>query len=139
MWTQLRRWLTRRQAIPLGLRGEFAAAKFLRRRGYRVVSHGQRIRGGELDIIAVDGQTIVFVEVKTRRQADDAHPANAVDDEKQRRITDLALRFLKRHDLLEHPSRFDVIAITWPTDVRRPLIEHFPNAFEAVGKGQMYS
>lgn len=139
MWPQLRRWLKRSQVIPLGLRGERAAARFLRRRGYQIISLGQRLPSGELDIVAVDGQTVVFVEVKTRCRVDNGHPADAVDGEKQRRITDLALRFLQRHELLECSSRFDVVAVTWPVDARRPLIEHFPDAFEAVGKGQMYS
>ena len=47
--------------------------------------------------------------------------------------------FLKRHGLLEHPARFDVIAVTWPPARRRPTIEHFQNAFEAVGKWEFYS
>jgi putative endonuclease len=49
------------------------------------------------------------------------------------------LTFLKRHDLLECQSRFDIVAITWPKTSRRPAIEHFKNAFEAVGQGQMFS
>jgi len=124
---------------PLGQRGEAAAARFLKRRGYKILARGSRLRPGELDLVALDGRTIVFVEVKTRQSAVAGHPAEAVDAAKQRRLTRLAVTFLKRHGLLDYPARFDVIAITWPADQRRPTIEHFPNAFEAVGKWEYYS
>ena len=55
-----------------------------------------------------------------------------------RRIADLALTYLKRHNLLEYPARFDVVAVTWADDRREPVIEHFPNAFEAVGQWQLF-
>ena len=83
--------------------------------------------------MALDGRTIVFVEVKTRESAEAGHPSEAVDHVKQRKLTQMALVFLKRHRLLEYPARFNVIAITWPPDKRRPTIEHVPNAFEAAG------
>jgi putative endonuclease len=130
---------------PLGQRGEDAAAKYLRRLGYKIVARSARTNprrrnSGEIDIVAVDGEQIVIVEVKTRSSHDKGHPAEAVDAEKQRRITNAALTFLKRHDLLnDYSSRFDVVAVTWPHNVRRPVIEHYKNAFEAVGKGQMFS
>jgi putative endonuclease len=132
-------WIAWNQPLTLGQRGEAAAAKFLRRLGYKIVARGQRDRIGELDLVAVDGTTVVFVEVKTRVSHDAGLPVEAVDAEKQRRLTRLALTFLKRHDLLECRARFDIVAITWPKDVRRPTIEHFKNAFEAVGHGQMFS
>jgi putative endonuclease len=122
----------------LGQRGEAAAARFLRRLGYVIVARGSHIRRGEIDLIAVDGRTVVFVEVKTRISHDAGHPAEAVDREKQRRLTRLAIVYLKRHHLLDNPARFDVIAITWPAGRRRPIIEHFKNAFEPVGEGQMF-
>jgi len=123
----------------LGSRGERAAAKYLRRKGYKIVAHGNRLRSGELDLVAVDGRTVVFVEVKTRRSDQYGNPAEAVDLRKQRRLTRLAVTYLKRHGLLEYPARFDVVAITWPEDRRRPAIEHFENAFDAVGAGEFYS
>jgi len=120
---------------PLGQRGERAAARFLKRRGYKIIARGDRPPGGELDLIAVDrDRTLVFVEVKTRESAEAGHPSEAVDPAKQRRLTRLAVAFMKRHGLLQHPARFDVIAVTWPPSQRRPLIEHFPNAFEASGE-----
>jgi putative endonuclease len=134
------RWL--RRLLPrktLGQRGEAAAARFLKRRGYKIVARSDRLEPGELDLVAVDGRTIVFVEVKTRQTADLGHPAEAVDAAKQRRLTRLAVTYLKRHRLLDYPARFDVVAVTWPDGQRRPLIEHFPNAFDAVGEGEFYS
>ena len=107
----------------------------MKRRGYKIVARGERARLGEIDLVAVDGRTIVFVEVKTRVSAEAGHPAEAVDPAKQRRLSRLATAFLKRHRLLGCPARFDVIAVTWPPNRRRPKIEHFVNAFEAVGEG----
>ncbi|MGD9722204.1 MAG: YraN family protein [Pirellulales bacterium] len=123
----------------LAQRGERAAARYLRRRGYKIVGRHERDTYGELDLIAVDGRTVVFVEVKTRRSHDAGHPAEAVGPDKQRRMTRMALAYLKRHELLECKARFDVLALTWPKHARRPKIEHIRNAFEAVGKGQMFS
>jgi putative endonuclease len=121
----------------LGDRGERTAAAFLRRAGMRVIVRNYRTPGGEIDIVARDGETLVFVEVKTRRAGT---PAEAVDLEKQRRMTRAALYFLKRHGLLEAgvSSRFDVVAIVWPEGSRTPSVEHLPNAFESVGRGQMF-
>jgi putative endonuclease len=124
---------------PLGQRGEAAAARHLRRHGYQILARGDRLWPGELDLVALDGQTIVFVEVKTRQSQQAGHPSESVDAAKQRRLTRLAVTFLKRHGLLEHPARFDVVAVTWPEGHRRPSIEHIENAFEAVGQWEFYS
>ena len=117
----------------LGDRGERAAARFLRRQGLRVLARGFRARSGEIDLIARDGDILVFVEVKARRQG---VPAEAVTEEKQRRITLAALQFLRKHGLLEQRCRFDVVAIVWPDDRREPQIEHIRNALKAVGRGR---
>lgn len=129
------RWFPPR---TLGQQGEAVAARYLRKLGYKIVARGQRADLGELDLVAVDKRTVVFVEVKTRRSHDTGHPADAVDREKQRRLTRLALQFLKRHQLLECSARFDVVAVTWPEMTAQPKIEHFRNAFEADGVGQMF-
>lgn len=123
----------------LDRRGERAAERHVRRLGYKIVARRERGRLGELDLVAVDGRTIVFIEVKTRRSHDAGRPDEAVDTDKQQRLTRLALAYLKRHDLLEHPSRFDVIGVTWPDGASKPTIDHYQNAFEAVGRGQMFS
>ena len=117
----------------LGQRGEAAAARYLRRRRYKILARGDRFGPGELDIVALDDRTIVFVEVKTRKSDIQGHPSEAVDYFKQRKLTRLAETFLKRYGLQELPARFDVIAITWPANNRHPKIEHIKNAFEAVG------
>ena len=119
----------------LGDRGEREAARMLRRAGLKILTRNYRTGQGEVDLIARDGATLVFVEVKSRKQG---APAEAVTPEKQRRLTLAALHFLKRHGLLEQPCRFDVVAIVWPEGRRPASIEHFSNAFEAVGRGQMF-
>jgi putative endonuclease len=141
---QLARYIARARALwrryhSLGQRGERAAERYLKRRGYKIVARRERGRFGELDLVAVEQRTVVFIEVKTRTSHEAGHPAEAVGPEKQKRLTRLALAYLKRHDLLEYPARFDVLAITWPQGTRDPVIEHFQNAFEAVGRGQMFS
>jgi putative endonuclease len=123
----------------LGRRGEAVATRYLRQLGYVIVARGHRDSIGEIDLVAVDGRTVVFVEVKTRASHETGHPADAVDEAKQRRLTRLALSYLKRHDLLECAARFDVIAITWPAGSGQPTIEHIQNAFEAAGFDGMFS
>jgi putative endonuclease len=134
-----RDWLRKRRPKSFGEEGEAAAAKHLRRLGYKIVARRERGRLGEIDIVAVDRQTVVFVEVKTRRSHDAGHPTESITADKQRRLTRSALAFLKRFDLLENPARFDVVAVTWAEHERRPVIEHYQNAFEATGEGQLFS
>jgi putative endonuclease len=123
----------------LGARGERAAAGYLKRLGYKILARGDRGDLGEIDLVALDGQTIVFVEVKTRQSQEAGRPAEAVDAVKQRRLTRLALAWLKRRGLLDYPARFDVIGITWPAGRGQPSIDHCKNAFEAVGNRGMFS
>ncbi len=122
-----------------GSRSERAAARFLKRRGYRIVARNYTCPLGELDLIAVEGNCVVFVEVRSTGTEDAARPAASVDAHKQRRLTELALHFLQQRRLLAYPARFDVLAVSWPTDQRRPAITHYRNAFEAVGRFQTYS
>jgi len=121
----------------LGDRGERVAAKSLKRKGYRILARQSRSRIGEIDLIALDSETIVFVEVKTRSSASAGHPTEAITLAKRKQLTRAALAWLKRRRLLEHRTRFDVIAITWQQG--DPLIEHYESAFEAVGDGQMFA
>jgi putative endonuclease len=93
---------------------------------------------GEIDLIAVDKQTVVFVEVKTRSSDYAGDPTEAVDENKQRHMTTAALAFLRRHRLLEHRARFDVIALIWSDESRMPQIQHFENAFSPTGNFQMF-
>ena len=101
----------------------------------KLLTRGYQTRNGEIDLIARDGATLVFVEVKGRKRGD---PAEAVTLEKQRRLTLAALEFMTFHRLLDTPCRFDVIAIVWPDERTQPTVEHIKAAFDAVGSGQMY-
>ena len=116
-----------------GTRSERAAARFLRRIGYRILVRNYTCPLGELDLIALDRQTLVFVEVRSTGANDTSGPAASVDLLKQQRLTRLALYFLKQKRLLEHPARFDVLTLSWPEDQRQPTIDHYKNAFEATG------
>jgi putative endonuclease len=121
--------------LILGDRGEQEAARFLRQRGLKVLLRGYRTDQGEIDLIALEGDVVVFVEVKARRSG---VPAEAVTPEKQRRLTLAALHFLKKHRLLDQRSRFDIVGILWKDDGASPQIDHIRGAFEAVGRGQMF-
>lgn len=141
MFSILQPWLKwlRPPPLPLGKRGERYAARWLRRRRYKIVAGGRHTRYGEIDLVAVQGETIVFVEVKTRRGGELGDAAVAVDADKQRHIARTALAFLKENRLLEYPVRFDVIALVWPEDARRPQIQHIENAFEPLSQGQFFT
>ncbi len=130
-WRFWKRWF--------GQRSERAAARFLRRLGYRIVAANVADREGELDLLAVDGNTLVVVEVRSTSTTDPQRAADSVDFRKQRKLTAAALRFLGRRGLLGVTVRFDVLAIAWPPEKREPTVLHFRDAFEAVGKFQMYS
>ncbi len=128
----LARWRSRWfPPLSLGTKGERAAAAFLKRQRLKILHRGYRILGGEIDIVAVDGRTLVFIEVKTRQSHDAGHPAEAVDPTKQRQLSQLALAYLKRYRLLDHPARFDVVAVTWPAGDNKPRIDHIRHAFES--------
>jgi putative endonuclease len=95
------------------------------------VARGWRAGRGELDLVAIDRQTVVFVEVKTRRDQRHGHPAEAVDERKQRQIVALSERYRKRHRLFDYPVRYDIVAITWSDDQQSPEVSHFKAAFPA--------
>lgn len=118
--------------MALGARGEAVAAEFLATRGYRVVSRNFRCPQGEIDIVAVDDDTVVFVEVKSRRSDDAADPEINVHQRKRRRLVRAARAYVGRKGLEECPCRFDVIAVVLP-EAGPPRIEHFEDAFAADG------
>ena len=113
----------------LGKVGEDLACGELARRGYAVLERRYRTQYGEIDIIARAGETIVFVEVKTR--AGDAYGGSvaAVTPRKQQRIVGMALDFLARRRLLDQACRFDVVTVDFKEG--RPRIEVYPHAFTA--------
>jgi putative endonuclease len=119
--------MDKRQA--LGISGENLACDELRRRGYAIIERRYRTRFGEIDIIARDGQTMVFVEVKARVSDDFGGAAAAVTTWKQRRIAHMAIDYLARQRLHDCPCRFDVVAIDFePTG---PRVTVYPNAFDS--------
>ena len=118
-----------RSRVILGKIGEDLACAELERRGYAILARRYRRRGGELDIVARDGATLVFVEVKARDGHDFGDAAEAVTRLKQRRIAALAQDFIVRHHLPECPCRFDVVAIRVGDGA--PEIEVYENAFDA--------
>jgi putative endonuclease len=96
-----------------GARGEDRAANWYAQRGYQVVERNWRCRDGEIDLIATVGTTLVICEVKARSSLAYGHPAEAVTPAKQRRLRQLAVRWLAEHDLAPRPQeiRFDVAAV----------------------------
>ena len=109
-----------------GQAGESLAARYLQRQGLRIVGRGYRALGGEIDLIAVDRRVVVFVEVKTRSSDLAGRPEEAVDRDKQRNLARTAEAYLKEHELLDDPCRFDVVSILLAEE---PEIEHFRHAF----------
>lgn len=113
----------------IGVRGEVVAEQHLRRRGYVIVERNFRCPLGEVDLIALDRGTVVFVEVKTRRDASFGAPIEAIDGRKRRRLQRAAQVYLNRKRLNERLARFDVVAVDWSgTD---PSCELIVNAFDA--------
>lgn len=112
----------------IGRRGEELAVSFLRKKGYKVLERNYRTRTGEIDIVARHKGCLVFVEVKSRRSGRFGNPKFAVTAHKQRKISMVALEYLKKHHAMGKPARFDVVAIQ-SADAGE-TIEIVPNAFE---------
>jgi putative endonuclease len=112
----------------LGRAGEKEAERFLRRRGLKVLARRFDTPRGEIDLIMKDGQTIVFVEVKTLQSRQHADPQDAVTPRKQRHLAAAAHCYLHQRRLLEHPARFDIVAVIIPEDGPTE-VDHFTDAF----------
>jgi putative endonuclease len=111
----------------LGRTGEDRAAKHLAKLGYRVLERNYNTKQGEIDLIALDRDTIVFVEVKTRTSDAYGAPELAVDQRKQGRMVKAALGYLKQKKLHQMACRFDVVAISGGDEQQ---VEVIRNAFE---------
>lgn len=112
-----------------GVRGEEEAARFLSRCGYAILDKNVRTRAGEIDLVAKEGKTLVFVEVKTRKGLDGDPPQAAVTTRKQNQLGKLAHGYLKLKRLREQPCRFDVVSVIVNDEGSVKLIRHIPNAF----------
>ena len=113
----------------LGRRGERRAAWFYRLRGYRIVARNVHLRGGEIDLVARRGRTLVFVEVKARQSITAGYGVDAVDRRKTLQLISLADQYLTRHP---HSGevRHDIISLFW--NGWRFIVTHFPDAFRPV-------
>ena len=130
-WPFWKRWF--------GQRSEKAAARYLRKLGYRILAANIADKLGEIDLLALDGESLVVVEVRSTSTHDPQHAALSVDRIKQRKLTEAAVRFLSRRRLLGVNVRFDILAIAWPPEAIEPTILHIPQAFDPSGRFQMFS
>jgi putative endonuclease len=113
-----------------GVKGEEEAARFLTRSGYAILDKNVRTRAGEIDLVAKEGKTLVFVEVKTRHDLVEGDPPQAaVQTRKQNRLAKLAHGYLKLKRLRQTPCRFDVVAVIFNDEGGVKAIRHIPNAF----------
>src|ERR1700743_2343852 len=110
----------------LAERGENVAARFLRNLGYKIILRNYRNDVGEVDIIARDGRTLVFVEVKSR-DSDRVAPDEQVGLQKRQQVVRGAKIYLSRYGTPQPAYRFDIVGIVWPAG-RDPKIDHQPNA-----------
>lgn len=115
--------------LSLGRHGEELACRHLAENGYRIIGRNYRTRLGEIDIIAEEQGTLVFVEVKTRSSGRFCDPVEAVGRAKCRQISRVALEYLEKEGRQNQPARFDVVGVTMKPD-SRPQIETIKNAFD---------
>lgn len=113
-------------AITIGKRAEASVAVYLAKKGLKLLAQNVTYRFGELDLVMQDGDTVVFVEVKYRKNSDFGSPFEAVTKAKQRKIINAARAFLKKYRD-EPVCRFDVVAVSG--DLANPIYEHINDAF----------
>lgn len=114
--------------VELGRWGEEVAANYLTERGYKIVQRNVYLKNGEIDLIMLDGDTLVFVEVKTRSQLLYGTPAESVNRKKQQKLRELALAYFQLQGLYYSSFRFDVCSVVHSTG--KPVeIQHIPYAF----------
>ena len=116
----------------IGQTGESLAAWYLKKNGYKIIEQNYRTPLGEIDIIAQEKKIIVFVEVKSRRSIRFGNPKWAVTPQKQRKISRVALQYLKSTRQMNKSARFDVVAVISNRD--EPRIEIVKNAFDLAYK-----
>ena len=117
----------------LGSHGEDLAVEFLKRQGYRILHRNFKLKFGEIDIVAQEGDTVCFVEVRTKTGDDMGTPFESVTPAKQRKLSKLALAYLKnQYKSIEVRARFDVVAVV-SQDGREEKVEVIKNAFEVWG------
>ncbi len=113
--------------MKLGEKGEGLAVKFLKKKGYKIIKQNYKTPIGEIDILAKDKETLVFIEVKTRESVEYGLPFEAVNSYKKRKIANVALLYLKRFKEIP-PCRFDIVSIYYKQG--KPEFELIKDAFE---------
>ena len=124
------------QRQRLGQSAENLAVDELKRQGYAILARRYRTRHGEIDVVAQDGETLVFVEVKARTTGEFGEAAEAVTRWKQRRLVSMAVEYVSRHGLTARACRFDVVAVDGPVraacgEVLATTLTVYRNAFDA--------
>jgi len=123
--------MSKRDNIVKGKMGEGVSVEYLKRKKYKILDSNFRCKIGEIDIVARDKSTIVFIEVKTRQNNEYGHPSESVTYYKQRKISKVALYYLQQHNLFDYNVRFDVIEI-WELFLEERRVNHIINAFEII-------
>ncbi len=113
----------------LGRRGEDAAVRYLELSGYEIVERNWECPAGEADVIALDGCTLVFVEVKTRTNLKKGFPSEAVTPEKRRRYERIACWYLRESEFVDMPVRFDIVSLMVVSQ-DKACVRHYKHAFE---------
>ena len=116
------------ERINLGKYGEKLALKKIRSLGYKYITRNYRCHLGEIDLIARDGDCLVFIEIKTRKGRSLSYAKEAIDQRKMRQISKVALAYMKANDCVDVRSRFDVVAVNINGD--KEEVEVIPNAFD---------
>ena len=104
-----------------GRRGERLACRFLMRHGFDILARRFHGRCGEIDLVALEGAILVFVEVKTRRSREFGAPWEFVDWEKRQRLRRVAEEFIARYDLGQYAYRFDIVSVVAPGTAREEV------------------
>lgn len=112
-----------------GREAEKEAVRFLKKLKYKIVETNYTCPLGEIDIIAIDGRTLVFVEVKARTSLEGGYPEDAVTPHKQAQIARAAICFRERKKVHDVAGRFDVISILYDADMKKWQINHIKDAF----------
>jgi putative endonuclease len=111
----------------VGESGENAAVDYLQEKGYHILRRNYRYQRGEIDIIAEEGDDLVFIEVKARRSKSYGDPEDGLNPEKCRRIKRVASGYLFEHRIDDRPCRFDIVAIEY--EGKKMLLRHLKDAF----------
>lgn len=116
----------------VGARGEEEAARYLAKKGFIIVERNCRSPLGEIDIVALDGETVVIVEVKSKSGKNRGTPEDMITSAKRKKLTLLALGYLRARRWRGRPARFDVVAVEWRGEDVGDL-RHHRNAFPPEG------